>query len=271
VRSWETGARYALAERAEAGELRARWRRASLASGWPFPSDWALPEVDGVCETVVGDGVLLPPLRALAAARARADSGLAETLGDLAALHAVLTCPDAGNGTSGLIGVDPDAPPTSLVRPVALAWADVAVGGGAGAPVSDGLTGLATHSYLRMRLDEVYREGGGMPVLATFRLDLSLAGGWSRLVSAVLLADALRSIFDTGETLASLGPSVSAVLARNGDALATRAGLAARLTADRLRADPHLRDIRGPEVGLHTLPATYAEACTVLARLTHPG
>lgn len=270
MRSWETGTRRALAERAGVGELSARWRRASLAAGWPYPSDWVLPEVDRVCEAVLDGGVLLPPLRALAAARARAGCGLAETLADLAALHAVLTCPDAGNGTSGLVGVDPDAPPTSLVRPVALAWADVAVGDG-GAPVSDGLTGLATHSYLRMRLGEVYREDGSLPVLATFRLELSLASGWSRLVSTVLLADALRAIFDTGETLASLGPSVAAVLARDGGSLNTRAALAVRLTAERLRGDPHLADVRPPEVRVHTLPATHADACALLTHLAHLG
>ncbi|NBH05920.1 GGDEF domain-containing protein, partial [Amycolatopsis sp. SID8362] len=36
--------------------LRARWRTASLAAGWRFPSDWALPEVDAVCAAVMAKG-----------------------------------------------------------------------------------------------------------------------------------------------------------------------------------------------------------------------
>src|SRR2546423_5146856 len=33
--------------------LRARWRTASLANGWRFPSDWPVPEVDAVCASLV--------------------------------------------------------------------------------------------------------------------------------------------------------------------------------------------------------------------------
>src|SRR5690606_5572136 len=36
--------------------LRARWRTASLAAGWRFPSDWGLPEVDAVCAAVLTEG-----------------------------------------------------------------------------------------------------------------------------------------------------------------------------------------------------------------------
>src|SRR5947209_13792580 len=46
-RSWRGGSPDAF------HQLRSRWRTASLAAGWPFPNDWALAEVDVVCQTAL--------------------------------------------------------------------------------------------------------------------------------------------------------------------------------------------------------------------------
>lgn len=272
--SRESGSRQPVVPRAgewqRIDSLRRRWRTASMASGWPFPNDWSLPEVEHVCLAAVAEHDLVPSLRRLAGARAKAGAGLAETLGDLAALHAALTCAETLPDSDGLVGVDPDAPPTHLLRPMAIAWADAAVDGRGSASVTDGLTGLATPAYLRRRLGEEYRgpRRAPMPVLVTFRLDLAGATGWSRLVAMVLLADVLCAIFDTGETLVSLGPSVVAVLVPGGEGLRSRTEGAARLAASRLAADPQLRDVSGPDASYHELPATHPEACALLTRLS---
>ncbi|MGW5717301.1 hypothetical protein ACWEVP_14130 [Amycolatopsis sp. NPDC003865] len=91
--------------------LRGRWRRASSTSGWRFPSDWAVPEVDDVCACALVRGDLIAALTALGAARARTGAGLDETLYDVAALHAVL---DSST----------DATQPAMLRAAALGWAD---------------------------------------------------------------------------------------------------------------------------------------------------
>ena len=250
--------------------LRARWRTASLAAGWSFPGDWALPEIDAVCSTALSGGDLTGALTALGRARADAGIGLGETLADLAALHAVLVNPESDE----LAIADPDATPSGLLRSMALAWADVTVGKIAVSDVSDSLTGLVTPAYLRTRLAEVYREAefcgraaGQRYVLLTAGLDLSAVNGWSKLAAKVLLADVLRSVFRGGETIATLGPSLDAVLFCKHERMAALVAGLRWMCAEKLAADPHLADVHAPNVRLHPLPATYPEACRLLTDL----
>ncbi|WP_143219269.1 GGDEF domain-containing protein [Actinokineospora bangkokensis] len=207
--------------------LRDRWRAASAAAGWRFPSDWSLPEVDAVC--AAADGDLLPALGALGGARARSGAGLPEVLDDVAALHAAMALPD------DLVAADADALPAAWLRAAAEGWAEVA-----GTPRTDPvdpLTGLSTAAYLHRRLAEVYRRSrhrGGCPsathVLLLAAADLSGVVGWPRLAAQVLLAETLHVVFDRGETLAVLGPSVCAALVERD------AGLSARVAAVRAGA-----------------------------------
>lgn len=250
--------------------LRSRWRATSLASGWSFPGDWAAPEIDVVCDTALAGGDLVEALTTLGRARAEAGIGLGETLTDLAALHAVLT----NSGCDGPIGVNPDITPSNLLRSIALAWADVTVGKIAASEVLDSLTGLTTLAYLRTRLAEVYREAeaSGWPVgqrylMLTADLDLSEVSGWSKLAAKVLLADVLGSVFDGGETIASIGSSLAAVLSRKHERMAVRVASVRWLSAERLAADPQLAGLGGPRVRVHRLPPTYREACALLAEL----
>jgi len=244
--------------------LRARWRTASLAVGWPFPSDWALPEVDEVCQAVVDRANVEPALAALAMARAEGGIGLTEVLKDLAALHAVVEGPAARDG---IVAADPDAVPARLLRVSALAWADVAARRLAHCEVVDSLTGLATAAYLRTRLREVYRGRPAERVLVVVSPDLSRAEGWSRLVAMVLVADVLHGVFDEGETLAAVGASTAVVLAKRDERLAARVELARRLVAARLAVDPQLADATPVEITVERLPETHEEACDLLAEL----
>lgn len=252
--------------------LRARWRTASIAAGWRYPSDWALPEVEAVCVSAVRGGDLTPALAHLSRARADAGAGLEETLTDLAALHAVLTHED---NRDGLIATDPDAAPTALVRAAALAWADATCGELRNAETTENLTNLATHAYLRTRIGEVYRHATrtGSPVsethtLLVVTLDLSVVTGWARLMAMVLAADVLRDVFDGGESIALLGPSVAAVLAEREPAFGDRALNAGWLLTERLKVDPQLAATRRPWLRLERLPETHEQARELLRTMS---
>jgi hypothetical protein len=243
-----------------------------MAAGWRFPSDWGLPEVDAVCSSVVRRTDLTRPLSKLGRARAEAGAGLDETLTDLAALHAVLTSPES---SSGLIATDPDAAPTALVRTTALAWADASSGELRNAGATENLTSLTTHAYLRTRLAEVYRqaERDEVPVpeshsLLAVTLDLSAVAGWSRLMAMVLVADVLRDVFDGGESIALLGPSVAVVLGPRDPAFGDRALTAGWLIGERLSADPQLTSTRRPWLRVVKLPNTLDEARALLHRIS---
>ncbi|WP_232376533.1 GGDEF domain-containing protein [Amycolatopsis aidingensis] len=251
--------------------LRARWRTASLAAGWHTPSDWALPEVETVCAAVLAGGAPEDALAALGRARAKAGTGLAETLVDLAALHAVLEHPDSGDG---FVAPDVDATPARLLRVTAVAWADVVFEQLTAAEVTDALTGLPTAAYLRTRMAELYRQAakdGGTPaegfVLLVVHMDFGEAAGWSRLTGMILAADALRLCFDGGESLAAIGPSTVAALVPREEGVAARAVSLRRELTERLAIDRQLREVGRPRISAVRLPATHEAACDLLARL----
>jgi hypothetical protein len=245
--------------------LRARWRTASIAAGWRYPSDWALPEVDAVCASALVNADLADPLADLGRARAVSGAGLDETLTDVAALHAVLSDPR-------LLAANPDATPARLLRLTALAWADVSTEEICRSEVRESLTGLSTAAYLRTRLGEIYRRAARDEepvghVLLTVRIDLSEVVGWSRLMAMVLAADVLRQVFDGGESLALLGPSVAVVLTEREPELAKRSTEARFLLAERLSVDPQLHGLGPVEIRLHRLPATHERACDLIDTL----
>ncbi|RKT85416.1 hypothetical protein SAMN05421805_1154 [Saccharopolyspora antimicrobica] len=248
--------------------LRSRWRTASLAAGWPFPSDWASDAVDAVCAAVVEDRDLAEALADLGAARAEAGVGLAGTLQDLAALHAVAT-----GAHDGLVSADPDAVPTAMVRTTALGWSDVIARLSVGREVEDPLTGLTTVGYLRTRLHEVYRaaraEGRSASedyVLLTVSLD-SPADGYPRMMAMVLMADVLRTAFDSGETVSLLRSATAAVLTKRNPQLSARCLHARCMIEHRLAADPALHACQEIRFQQEPLPADHTAACDLLASL----
>ncbi len=251
--------------------LRARWRTASLANGWRFPSDWPVPEVDAVCTSLIQRVDISTPLAELARARAQSGAGLDETLVDLASLHAVVTAPGSADG---LVAADPDATPSRLVRVAALAWADELFGELTGARTTHGLTGLATHAYLRTRLAELYRQAErlGVPVhethvLLVITLDLADVVGWDRMMAMVLVADVLREVFNGGESSAVLGPSVAVVLAEREDTFGQRALSAGWLINERLHSDELFARTELPNLRVVGLPDTEELARNLLRHL----
>jgi len=99
------------------------------------------------------------------------------------------------------------------------------------------------------------------------RLDVHRATGWSRVVAMTLASDALRTVFDGGETLATLGPCVAAVLVRRDELLARRVSNLRVLAADRLADDPNVRPVGPAKVWVEQLPDTHAEARALLTSL----
>jgi len=217
-----------------AAQIRDEWRRRSLATGWRMPDDWdseAVEEVLGACRNralargeaglaAAGAPVLAAASAALAAAcaglgrsRARAGVGIAETIDDLAALFAVLGEGEGRQWNS----------PLQLVGAIAEGWAEESVSQFAHVGCEDPLSGLATLSYLRTRLAEVYREAeqGGTSPADTHRL---LVVGlprrpdpWRRLALPILVGRDLRAAFPGGETLslAKPGPAIALVPVRS--------------------------------------------------------
>ncbi|GAA2339126.1 hypothetical protein GCM10009854_14460 [Saccharopolyspora halophila] len=224
--------------------------------------------MDTVCAAVIAGSDLRDPLAELGAARAESGVELAGTLQDLAALHAVTE-----SDSDGLVFADPDAVPAPLLRITALGWADVVNRMSVGREVEDPLTGMNTAGYLRTRLHEVYREAraGGFPVgeqyaLLTVTLGVS-DGGYPRMVAMVLIADALRTVFDAGETVAVLRSATAGVLTSRTPDLQDRCVQVRWMIENRLAADPSLRDCGRVRVREEPLPADHASACELLAAL----
>jgi hypothetical protein len=214
-------------------QLRDEWRRRSLATGWRMPDDWdseAVGEVLAACRNralargeaglaAVGVTTLAAACAGLGRSRARAGVGIAETIDDLAALFAVL---QGGEGSRPGAGAPGGDPPLRLVGAIAEGWAEESVSQFAHGGCEDPLSGLATLSYLRTRLAEVYREAeqGGISPAKTHRL---LVVGlprrpdpWRRLALPILVGRDLRAAFPGGETLslAKPGPAIALVQAR---------------------------------------------------------
>jgi len=253
--------------------LRAKWRAASLASGWRFPSDWGLPEVDEVCAAVIegGEACTELALAGLGRARATAGAGLSETLSDLAALHAVLA--ESGS-PEGFVRPDVDATPARLLRLTALAWADIAADHLAHPEVTDPLTGLPTIAYLRTRLAEIYRQAvrdgcqaAEENLLLVVTLDFSAVAGWSRLTGMILVAEAIRAVFDGGESVASLGPSTAAALVPRDGRIASRGVMLRRELNERLSVDTQVCEAGVPRISVVRLPPAHEAACELLATL----
>ncbi len=236
-------------------ELCRQWKARASAYGWAFPSDWHVPAVDAVCDAVTADADVWAAAERLGRDRAGAGVSLAEALVDVDGLatiaHARYTDP--------------------LRRAVSLGWADRI--SAPPASVEDPLSGLNTPEYLRVRLGELYRaaEVSGTSVdtesaLVVVRLNLDGQRGWQRTLPMILVADAMRQVFDGGQSLVLLGESVAVVLCDRDVMLARRARLLCNFINRQIEIDPQVA-IPGPSVWIETLPTTYGPAMDLIAEL----
>lgn len=172
------------------------------------------------------------------------------------------------------LAVDAGAPPYDVVRALCVAWNEVSLRYLHGLSCEDPLTGLASLPHLRSRLDELQREAerrGGclssgyalvvvkvcaaVPVLprraAPATTAESLSARFSVGLRMVEVAEALRTVFSGGETLARVGGYQAVALVPRDTALGSSvASLRHLLTASSVEAD-----VRGvPRVWIESLP-----------------
>jgi hypothetical protein len=171
----------------------------------------------------------------------------------------------------GLTTVFPGLPADVLQRAVSLGWADRMM-----APqpsVMDPLTGLVSIDYLRTRIGEIYRAGevAGRRVsadhaLVVIKLDLAGRAGWQRITPLILAGDALRAVFDGGQTLVRLADHMAVVLTDRGPLLARRVQLLSGLVTQRLSS---LRRVptAGSRVWIEQLPDSLPAAIDLIGEL----
>lgn len=236
-------------------QLCREWNERSSAFGWAFPSDWHVPAVDAVCDAITADVDAWAAAERLGRTRAAAGVSLAETLVDI----------------DGLAAVAPGRYTEPLRRAVSLGWSDRIM-----APpstVADPLTGLVTSEYLRVRLGELYREAGvrGEPAgarssLVVIRLDLNGHSGWQRTLPMILVGEAMRTVFDGGQSLALLSDAVAVALSDRDAMLARRARLLCSMITEGIELDPGVA-VPPPAVWIEALPQNYSTAVDLMVQL----
>lgn len=235
--------------------LRHAWKMQTIANGWAYPSDWRRESVDAVCDALVDGRDPWAAAERLGRDRAAAGVGLPEVLADIDALV-------------GLVDVRFTE---ELRRAVSLGWSERAT-----APqtaIIDPLTGLASAGYLQVRLGEIYQAadaGSGSAnsshALVAIRINVS-AHGLGRRLPMVVVADSVRSVFHSGESVAVLSDSMLLVLTERDDRLAKRAALAQTFAERALGADAQV----GPtpvRVWVESLPPSLDMARLLLDELS---
>jgi hypothetical protein len=254
------------------GGLCDAWRRRSLASGWLNAEDWDSEGVDAVVSAVCGTGELGAACDRLGRSRARAGIGIAETIDDLAALFAVLDHePDEPDERGEPDGPgERGGPPLALVCAVAEGWAEEGMAQLSRGGCEDPLSGLATVSYLRTRLAELYREAaqdGTSPADSHCLLVITLprrSDPWQRMALAIVVGHDLRVAFPGGETLSLArrngvtGTERAIALVRAGDDLPMRCA--------RLRRT--IQGHPGAQIEMTLLPGLLPEALHLVDELT---
>ncbi len=235
-------------------ELQDLWCVQSNTTGWVFASDWHDPAVEALCEACLRGDNLWPAAERLGCARAAAGASLGETLADVDGLTAVLP------------GIATDV----IHRAVSLGWADQMTE--PAVAVLDPLTGLVSPDYLRTRLGEVYRAAdiaarkvSARHALVVVRMNLTDRTGWDRVTPLILAGDAMRTVFDGGQSLARLADHMAVVLTEREAMLARRASLLAGIVGDRgARDGPDAR----PRVWIESLPDSLPAALKLIGALS---
>jgi hypothetical protein len=243
-----------------ASDVRARWQRLSVEFAWAHPADWWDPAVDALAETVADGRDATVPAELLGGVRAEAGVGLSEALDDLASLYRA---------------VGADEPPFEVVRAFTGGWAEAGVNPIRSAACEDAMTGLATPSYLRTRLGEVYRTAVAENRLVTETTGLLILDAsvmtpdpWQRLARVCVLADCLRELFAGGESLVALGSGrVGALVARDTELGPNLARLKDLVDVRLVVAGLSRSSRRPPRVWLEPLPADYEQALALLREL----
>lgn len=206
--------------------LRARWWGLAAGQGWATEEAWRLQSVDALCEALVEHRDPWAAAERLGSERATAMIPLEEALADIDLLASLID----------------DRAAEVLRRAVSLGWSANSSTPPIG--IVDPLTGLVSVGYLQVRLGEVYRAVQADRIdlkdvaLVVVRVESNLSG-LGRNLPMMLVAEAMRGVFDAGETLALVSETTMVVLARRERALARRIGLGRSMAQRVVDADRH--------------------------------
>lgn len=184
------------------------------------------------------------------------------------------------------LAVDAGTPPYGVVRALSLAWNEVSLQYLHGLSCEDPLTGLASLPHLRSRLDELHRAAGqsGAYVSSDYALVVveldaarpaparrasgptaeSLSARFSTVLRMVEVAEALRTVFSGGETLARVGGHRAVALVPRDAALGASVEALRQLLTD-WSVEPGVR--RTPRVWIESLPTEHQLTAALLDEL----
>jgi len=222
-----------------------RWRAASIAGAWAYPSDWSGPAVTGMAIAVQCGAGIEAAAAELGTFRADRGVGLTEGLDDLAVLFQHATNADA---------------PYAATRSFAASWVEATSAALADRGAIDALTGLVTRAYLVPRLRELYAEAAARGIhpdqercLVVIDRRPHLAR-WQRVIYAGQVGRVVTTVLDGGQTNSVLESGTFVSIAPRDDALAKNIERIA--TALRPRPPRHGH----PLVRIESLPRTLREA-----------
>jgi hypothetical protein len=247
---------------ADPGDRISAWYAASRRRLGVSEDEWYSPAVERLLDALACDEPLAPAVAELGNARGSAGFDLRETVSDLVALAEVLPADEADRlhdlGTTAALS----------------SWADAFIDRVHSPACVDSLTGLVTLGYLRIRIEEVYRECEQRGVTASEAYALLVApvpprsvSPFVRLAGRIEAARIVRARFPGGETAAYTDPDLLLVLAP----MDARIGRRTEALENDLAAQRSLRPLPSPRCRIEPLAPRMRDTYALLDRIVAIG
>jgi hypothetical protein len=239
------------------GTLVRDWRQASLSSSWSQSEQWWTPAVDAVADAIVGTtGNPRAACETLGRQRAAAGVFLDEARADVLVAARI-----AGLGSAST---------AQLIDGLTIGWVDRTLDSYFTSACIDPITELASLPYLMTRLSEIYagaraRDADVADEHAFVVVQVVPSEGvLESEMHMVVVQNALRCAFNSGETLARVGPFCAvAVVSRSEPDLSSSLG-ALRTELETARAEQRLPPTR---MWLERLPGHRADLPAAVRQL----
>lgn len=239
------------------GSLIRDWRQASYSSAWSRAEQWWTPAIDAVADAIVGNsGDARAACETLGRQRAEAGVFLDEARADVLVAARV-----AGLGSAST---------ADIVDGLTIGWVDRTLDTFFTSACIDPMTELASLPYLMTRLSEVYAEsaarGGDVDNEQAFVVVqlMMVADLIDSEMQMVLTQRALRTAFNSGETLSRIGPQCAVALVSRAEPQLSYALGHLRLELESARSNDRLRRTR---MWLERLPRDRDSLPTLIRQL----
>lgn len=188
--------------RMSAPTLLAEWATAARPD-WAHFDDWRMGSVDALAEALVDGRDPSSAARRLGGERAEAGVGIGTGLSDLARPYRLLLRRE---------------PPHEISREFAEGWAEIGVETLIGRPMVDPISGFVTIDYLFARLGEIYSSERPVSDSCFILVDCGAAHASrpDRVIRRLGVANVMRRVFSSGETLGVLPTGLFIVIASRG-------------------------------------------------------